>query len=170
MNIREASMNDLIQIENLYDVARSHMVSEKNFNQWNDKTEFMVEIQEYIKQSKLRVVIENQEVVGIYALIYGEDPTYSKIIGQWENNEEYVTIHKMAVKYFRKHIASYILENIILEIKNKNILNIRIDTHKDNLSMNMFLKKEGFIDCGIISIKNDFNDINSLRKAYLKIV
>ena len=60
---------------------------------------------------------------------------------------------------------SYIkmIDGNINKAKEKNIYNIRIDTHNDNISMLSFLKKNNFSYCGIISITCDFNDFNSLR-------
>ena len=57
---------------------------------------------------------------------------------------------------------------IINKIKNENINNVRIDTHKDNISMQTFLNKKGFIHCGEISITCDFNDLPSLREAFMR--
>lgn len=170
MLIRKANILDLKQIQNLYTIARKHMIEEANLTQWADEKMFIEETESFIKQECLYVVIVDDEIVGMYALIYGIDETYNVINGKWINDYEYVTIHKMAVKYYRKGIASEMLEYIIKEIKLKNISNIRIDTHKDNISMNQFLLNHGFILCGVISIKNDFNNVDSLRNAYLKIV
>lgn len=170
MLIRKANILDLKQIKNLYTIARRHMIEEGNLTQWADEEMFIKETENFIKQECLYVVIVKDEIVGIYALIYGIDETYNVIDGKWTNDDVYVTIHKMAVKYYRKGIASKMLEHITKEIKLKNISNIRIDTHKDNISMNKFLLNYDFIYCGVISIKNDFNNVDSLRNAYLKIV
>ena len=167
--IRRALISDLQSIKAVYDEAVKHMVQEGNVDQWNDYASFEKGVIKYINDGCFYVVENEDEVVGIFALIYGIDKTYNVIrYGNWLNNDEYVTIHKIAVKYFEKHIASYILNYIVNKIKSENINNIRIDTHKDNISMQTFLNKKGFIHCGEISITCDFNDLPSLREAFMR--
>ena len=83
-------------------------------------------------------------------MIFGIDKTYNEIDGKWINNDSYITIHKIASKYFQKGIASFMLNHAITTAKSNNIYNIRIDTHKDNLSMQRFLTKHDFKACGTI--------------------
>ena len=169
LSIRKAELNDLNQIKDVYNIAVKHMCDEGNINQWNDYFSFEKGVINYINNDCFYVVTKEKEIVGMFALIYGIDITYNNIRnGKWVNNDNYVTIHKIAVKYFQMNIASYILDYIIQKIKNENIFNIRIDTHKDNISMQSFLNKKGFIHCGEISITCDFNDLPSLREAFMK--
>lgn len=169
MIIRKANLNDLYAIKEVYNIAVKHMNEEGNINQWNDYDSFETGVKKYINDECFYIVLLENEIVGFFALIYGIDKTYNNIrYGEWLNNNEYVTIHKIAVKYYQKNIASFILNYIINEIKSKNIKNIRIDTHKDNISMQTFLNKKEFIHCGEISITCNFNDLPSLREAYMK--
>ena len=169
MIIRKAILDDLQSIKIVYDEAVKHMISEGNIDQWNDYNSFEKGVIKYINEGCFYVVESDVEIVGIFALIYGIDETYNSIrYGSWANHDEYVTIHKIASKYFERHIASFILNYIINEIKTKNINNIRIDTHRNNISMKTFLNKKGFKYCGEISITCDFNDLPSLRDAFIK--
>lgn len=168
MDVRLANLNDLTQIKELYHIAVDHMNDEGNVSQWTDYNEFEKGVIKYIENNCFYVVERDDEIIGVFAMIYGVDETYNKIKGKWINDDEYVTIHKIAVKYYQEHIASFILNYVVNCIKLKFINNIRIDTHKDNISMKTFLKKNGFIYCGVISITNDFTDKLSLRNAYLR--
>ena len=171
MKVLKASLNDLNEIKSIHKIAVKHMNDEHNHNQWllNDQN-FINGIINYINNNQFYIVKDNDEIIGFFAMIYGIDTTYNNINGQWLNKKEYVTIHKIAVKYHRKHIASFILDYVSSQALLNNIYNIRIDTHKDNVSMNSFLNNKGFCKCGIISIKHNFNDLNSLRIAYQKIL
>ena len=170
MIIRKASFNDLQAIQEVYKEAVKHMIEEGNVNQWNNYNSFEKGVIKYIDDDCFYVVENNEEIIGIFALIYGIDKTYNDIrYGNWLNNDEYVTIHKIASKYYRRHIASFILSYVEQTIANKGIKNIRIDTHIDNVSMNAFLLKNGFVKCGTISITCNFEDKNSLRIAYQKV-
>lgn len=168
---RKANLEDLAQIKEVYNYAYNHMRDEGNINQWSDYISFEKGVINYINNDCFYIVVEESEIVGFFALIYGIDVTYNDIRnGKWINNNEYVTIHKIAVKYYQRKLASKILSYIIEKIKKENINNIRIDTHKDNISMQEFLSKNGFIHCGEISITCDFNDLPSLREAFMKVI
>lgn len=167
--IRKATLEDLKEIEKLYYIAVKHMIEEGNDNQWTDYKSFEAGVIKYINSGSFYVYYKNEELVGMFALIYGIDITYNVIRnGKWINDEPYATIHKIATKYYRKHIASDILEYIIEDITSKNIYNIRIDTHEKNVSMRKFLEYYNFKYCGIISITCNYEEIDSLRFAYIK--
>ena len=69
-------------------------------------------------------------------------------------------------KYQRQGIASFMIDYIIDKMTGDNLKDIKIDTHKNNVSMNKFLSYKGFKYCGIISLNGDFNDEYNLRNAY----
>lgn len=170
MKVYKANLNDINDIVNIYNLAVDHMYNENNTNQWqknNDK--FIPSITKYIEENNFYVVKENEEIIGFFAMIFGIDKSYNDIrSGKWANDDPYVTIHKIASKYYQKGIASFILNYVSETAKEKSIYNIRIDTHKDNISMNSFLLKNDFINCGIISYTCNFNDLSTHRIAYLK--
>ena len=171
MDIYKASKNDINELVSIYHIAVDHMYEENNFDQWKkDDTNFIRQVNNYIDNDCFYKVVENNEIIGFFAMIFGEDKTYNQIHGKWLNNDPYVTIHKIASKYYKRKIASNILDFVIKTAKQKSIYNIRIDTHNDNISMLSFLKKNNFSYCGIISITCDFNDLNSLRKAFIKVI
>lgn len=171
MEIKLAEFKDYDEIYNIYLIAQKHMSDENNHKQWSDKEVFKKDVERYLNNKCFYIVLDENEIVGFFALIYGIDHTYDEIRdGQWLNEEEYVTIHKIASKYFQKHIASFILENVESKVKNQNIKNVRIDTHEKNISMRTFLEKRGFKKCGVISIEYNFNNIDSLRYAYQKVL
>lgn len=144
------------------------MREEGNFIQWRIPEEINPEIiRKNIEENNCYVLIDNKEILGFYKLVYGIDDSYLDIRGKWLNDEEYVTIHKIVVKNPHQGLASIMLNHIIEEIKSQNIYNIRIDTHKDNLSMTKFIEEHNFKYCGIISFKKNFNDLTTLRNAYI---
>ena len=172
MKIYKAKKEDINEIVDIYHLAVDHMYNENNTNQWqknNDK--FIPSIFKYIDDGNFYVVKENAEIIGFFAMIFGIDKSYNDIRnGKWVNEDSYVTIHKMASKYFKKGIASFILDYVVNKAIENKVYNIRIDTHKDNISMNSFLLKNNFINCGIISFTCDFNDLSTHRIAYLKLL
>ena len=169
MNVINATYEHINEILNIYHLAFNHMKNEKNYNQWTGSDEtFIQSIKKYIDKNEFYLMIENNEIIAFFALIYGNDETYNIINGNWLNNDPYVTIHKVAVKYYQRGIFSKIIEFVKKDAKKFNVYNIKIDTHKDNISMNTALINKGFTYCGTISLNKDFNDKNALRNAYQK--
>lgn len=170
MQVYKARKEDIDEIVSIYNLAVDHMYKENNTNQWQKNNELLIpSLLKYINEDNFYVVKENTEIIGFFAMIFGIDQSYNDIRdGKWINNEPYVTIHKIASKYYKKGIASFILNYIINKAKENSIYNIRIDTHCDNISMNSFLIKNDFIKCGIISYTCDFNDLSTHRLAYIK--
>lgn len=170
MNIELVILDDLNKLMDIYDLARVRMVNEGNLTQWDNREVFKTEIIDYINKKILYKVIENDEIVGYFAYIYDIEHAYDVIDGKWLNQDKYITIHKIASKYNNKGIGGFIIKYVIDRCKNEGIYNIKIDTHKNNLSMNKFLTNKGFINCGVISLTLDFNDEYSLRNAYQLVI
>lgn len=88
-------------------------------------------------------------IVGTFSFIIGEEPTYQVIKnGKWTDDRLYGTIHRLASSGIVKGIARACFEYCI-----KQIDYIRIDTHKDNISMQTAIERFGFHKCGNIYVK-----------------
>lgn len=101
------------------------------------------------------VLTDEDRVVALCAVTFGDDPSYSHIFnGSWltDNGAPYVAIHRMAVdaamrgKGYAGHLFSAV-ENLAAQ---KGVKSTRIDTHEQNHSMQRALEKHGFIRCGSI--------------------
>ena len=126
------------------------MAENNNPNQWVNGYPGKSDVELDIKNDSSYVCLDdNGEIIGTFSFAIGEDENYDKIYdGNWLNDKEYGTIHRIAVLGGRKGVASFCL-NYCLGICS----NIRIDTYKDNIPMLNFLKKEGFKQCGTIILK-----------------
>lgn len=160
------NINDLEELMNIYYLVRKRMIDEDNLTQWDNPEIFKKELIDYINKKVLYKVVKNSEIMGFFAYIKNGDNAYNKITGKWLNDNPYITIHKMASKYPKNGIGRYIIEYVREQMLIDNLKDIRIDTHKNNKSMNIFLEKMGFKFCGIISLNLDFNDEHQLRNAY----
>ncbi|ANN63526.1 acetyltransferase [Brachyspira hyodysenteriae] len=150
MQIRKTTVNDIDKILEIFDYARKFMAENNNANQWINGYPGKKDVESDIKNDSSYVCLEdNGDIIGTFSFAIGEDENYDKIYnGNWLNDKEYGTIHRIAVMGGRKGVASFCL-NYCLNICS----NIRIDTHKDNIPMLNFLKKEGFKQCGNIILK-----------------
>ena len=125
-------------------------------NQWQDGYPNEESFHNDINQNKSYILIDDDKVIGTMFFAIQNDPTYNYIEGQWLSHEPYAVIHRIAVDENVKgrSLAFELVKYVIAECDKSNIKSIRIDTHEDNLSMQRFLKKNGFIPCGTIYLSN----------------
>ncbi len=164
MKIRKARIDDLNSICEIYSIARNYMRESGNPNQWKNNYPERELIVSDIKRGVSYVIEENNEILGVFAFIVGNDPTYKIIKGKWLNDNPYGTIHRIASNNKAKSILNY-----CLNFCKSKIDNIRIDTHKDNLIMQHLLEKHRFVKCGTIfcsdgtpriAYQKDFKELN----------
>ena len=145
----------------IYAYARKIMKDNGNATQWGNNRPDIATIQKDIEQQQLYVVEQQNAIHAVFAFVLGEDPTYRVIKdGQWQDNSEYGTIHRVASNGTIRGIF-----DLIMQFCEQKIKHIRIDTHKDNLPMQRSLTKNGFEYCGIIYLAD-----GDERFAYEKIL
>ena len=128
MEIRKSTREDIKQIMAIFTTAKEYMAAHGN---------------------KTHVIVNNGMIVGTFSFIIGEEPTYQVIKnGKWTDDRLYGTIHRLASSGIVKGIARACFEYCI-----KQIDYIRIDTHKDNISMQTAIERFGFHKCGNIYVK-----------------
>lgn len=160
VTIRNAKLEELTRIMEIYACAKRFMEAHGNHLQWSGDDEVKRErIQEMLEQNLLFVGAEGEMLHFVFAYIQGEDPTYRVIDGAWLNGEAYGTIHRLASAGTVKGVVSRITRWALEQNDN-----LRIDTHQDNLVMQNALKKAGFTCCGTIYLEN-----GDPRIAYQKV-
>lgn len=159
MTIRRAVFEDLDKILAIYEHARNQMRLSGNPNQWGTGNPPVKVIENDIRNGNSYVLVENDAIYGVFALIFGMEPTYAQIEnGAWLNDAPYATIHRVAGSGERKGILRCCLS--FCEAKTPNI---RVDTHADNHIMQHLLETSGYLRCGIIHVAD-----GSPRIAYQK--
>lgn len=160
--IRQTRKEDLHEVMQIIDDAKKYF-KDQQINQWQDG---------YPNKDTILVDIENQEayvleidheIVATCMISNQVEPTYDYIEGKWLTYDTYTVIHRIATKTSQKGkgIAGQFIDfATTLYPKNKSI---RMDTHEQNVSMQRFFDKNGFIYCGIIYLAN-----KDKRKAYEK--
>ena len=167
MGFRRAKKEDIKKIMSIIKKAQAYLKAE-GVNQWQNNYPNEETIEKDIDDGNFYVLVEDNKILGITALIFGEDITYKKIYeGKWLTEGKYAVIHRMAVdlEEKRKGLASKILKEAEKTTMDNNIYSIRVDTHRDNKAMQGLLEKNGFKYCGIIYLK-DGNE----RLAFEKIL
>lgn len=160
MIVRNSTPEDLGEIFKIYESARKFMLENGNPNQWGSEQPDEPAILTDIAKGHHFVCVDGDRLLGCFALIQGDDPTYKKIIkGKWLDDTPYVVIHRIAVLEHGKGIGSFCMDWCFRRYKN-----IRIDTHKDNIPMQRLLNKKGFRYCGVI-----YTQWGDERLAYQKV-
>ena len=147
MFIRRAAAKDLSAVADLYDIGRQTMNQQNNTFQWTKNYPLLEDAATDLERNGLFVVTEDrgsEEILGCFSLLPGPDEAYANITkGAWINDLDYVVIHRVAVKYTGRGIASFIFNWIC-----KNYSNVRADTHEANVAMTTTLTHAGFVYCG----------------------
>ena len=147
--IRNAIKEDYEEILVIYERARSFMKEAGNPDQWGDTWPPLDLIKEDIELKRNFVCEVDGKIQAVFAMIYGEDPTYQVIEGSWLNDLPYAAVHRVASRGEIRGISQFIFDWCLNEAKN-----IKIDTHSDNIPMQKALLKNGFTKCGKIWIES----------------
>ena len=150
MIIRKALIDDINKIMNVYSIAQDFMIKSGNPNQWSHDYPKRELIEQDIEDETSIVICDGNAIRGVFALFSGLEPTYEHIEnGKWLNDEEYVTLHRIASDGKAKGIFKYAVDYC------KTVSdNIRIDTHADNAVMQRLIEKNGFVKCGTIYVRD----------------
>lgn len=162
MILRKTKLDDIDRVMEIINQAKQYFKN-NNIDQWQEGYPNEESIKEDIMNEEAYVLEDNGKILGTCMVTIQGEPTYHTIDGKWLFNEDYVCVHRIAVdeQYKGAGLASIILDQAIAMYPNFH--SVRMDTHEDNLSMQRFLTKYGFVFCGIITLQN-----GAPRRAYEK--
>lgn len=164
--IRLATTKDIKAILSIVEDARLQIES-LGFKQWSRESGYP-NAQTFlndISTHELYVYEDNNQVLGMMALVKSHNFDYDKIEGNWLNDAKYYTIHRLAIKKIARHNGLAIkLIDYAKEIAKKDKVSLRIDTHLKNIPMQSLILKTGFTYCGIIILAKEA--VEPERKAY----
>ena len=160
--IRKSTLADLPTILHLRDQAREIMRSYGNVFQWPDGYPRDDMFKKDIELGGSHVMLdETGTIVGTFALLPSPEVTYNVIYdGQWLDDKPYYVIHRIA-----STPDSHGILDSLLDYSERQVNNIRIDTHEANVIMRKGLEKHGYRYCGIIHLLN-----GDERLAFQKII
>ena len=164
IKVRKTTEEDIPDMLEIFSQARRYM-HDQGIDQWKDGYPGEADIRKDMEADGSYVVVEDGKVVGSAFLSLTPDEDYSVIRGKWLNDSPYLVIHRIAVsnQVKGKGYAGYLLDKGISIAREHGLNDLRIDTHDDNLSMQAFILKHGFVYCGDITLHRD----GSSRRAYL---
>ncbi|WP_454962108.1 GNAT family N-acetyltransferase [Eggerthia catenaformis] len=167
MKIIRADYTHLQEINNLFNQAK-HYFYLHHIDQWQDGYPDIELLQQDIDSQSGYVLLDYTKVIGYMFFAIYDEPSYRVIKkGHWLTDQKYGVIHRIVIDNTKKgqSLAAMLLNYAENDLKSKNISSIRIDTHKNNLSMQNFLVKHHFQYCGDINLSD-----GSPRIAFEKIL
>lgn len=155
--IRQANEKDIPRLLEIYTVAKNFMHTNGNPNQWNGAYPDRSTLEGDIRGGNLYAMFDSEErVYGCFALIGGEDATYSYIDGSWKSDLPYGTIHRIASDGTKRGVMRE-----CFDFSRGKYNHLRVDTHEDNKPMQKAVLACGFEHRGIIYLSD-----GSPRLAY----
>lgn len=154
MNFRKSEKSDVKSIMKIIKQAQEYLKSQ-GIDQWQNNYPNDDVINSDISKGESYVVEENGNIVATSVISFNKEKTYDIIHeGKWLTDGKYAVIHRIAVDNTCKGlgVSHKIIEYAEEMCKEKGINSIKIDTHKENLSMQKMLEKNGFKYCGIIHL------------------
>ena len=169
MKIQLSTFEDIPAIIAIINDAKEYLASQK-IDQWQNGYPNAEQVANDIKNNESYVVINDEnEVIATAMFTTNPEPTYKIIDGNWniDENEKYGVVHRMAIKKeFRKFgLATFMFHEFQMQLLEKKIKSLKIDTHEKNLGMQALIKKLGYTYCGII-----YTNYHAKRVAFEKVI
>ena len=156
MQPEKASRADIDGIMEIVDDAKAYFRS-RGIHQWQNGYPNPDSIAGDIENGCGYLLRDEKGPAAYASISFGGEPTYAVIEeGSWRSGEPFAVMHRVCVKsgYKGRGTASLFLEKAARLCRERNIHWLRMDTHRDNLSMQRFLLKNGFQYRGIIHLEN----------------
>lgn len=166
LTYRQAQLQDLDEIMNIYVQAQEFMESQGN-PQWPKGFPNRMDTTGGIYGGVMYVVCDDQTICGAFSvLIHDED--YDEIAGEWLTEGNYLAVHRVAVakEYRGKGVAKFILQCSEQLAHQMSRGSLRFDTHEKNIPMLSLLDSNGFTRCGYITLMRD----DTFRIAFEKVI
>lgn len=161
--IRPATPEDLPQMHRIFADAKQKMRAAGNMHQWTGDYPSDAILLNDMRRGFSYIVEQEGRVVATFVLALCIEPTYDKIYeGAWLDDVlPYGTIHRIASLQGVHGVADFVIDwsaestrNYVRQTSGKEVSNLRVDTHRDNLPMQHIMQKHGFTYCGIIYLAN----------------
>lgn len=135
----------------ILDLGRSFQKAQ-GFVQWTDDYPNLDTVKGDIRDKKGYVLKVVGRIAGYMCIDFDGEPAYKHIKGQWQTEEPYAVVHRMALHPdFRGMGLADVTFQLIGELCiSRNVRSIRADTDFHNKRMQHILEKNGFVNRGVI--------------------
>ena len=152
MEFRLAREIDKIEIEKIYEDGSLKLKS-LGINQWQGQDKPNLDNFKNLIANKNIFVLEDNKRVVSTVIIYDYDLDYEKNLdGKWNSSKAYVALHRIGTleSERNKGYGRKIIEFAESYARVNNFKSARIDTHRENKSMQNLLKSMNYIYVGLV--------------------
>ena len=112
------------------------------------------------------VLVQDGVIIGYAAIIFGIEPAYNDINGNWITQGDYVAVHRVAIADAVKGKGMATRLFLLIEdlCRQQDVYSIKVDTNFDNIPMLKVLEKLHYVYCGEIFFGG------APREAYEKVL
>lgn len=134
--------------------------------QWQNGYPNEQTVRDDIAEGRGYILVEDNAIVAYAAVIFGVEPAYEVIEGQWLTNGRYAVVHRVARSNAAKSkgVATRLFELVEELCLEKGVYSIKLDTNFDNAPMLHIVAKLNYVYCGEIFFEG------APRKAYEKVL
>jgi GNAT superfamily N-acetyltransferase len=135
-------------------------------DQWQNGYPNEQTVYEDITNGCAYVLVDNNMIIAYAAIIFGVEPAYEDIKGEWLTNGDYAAVHRVATsnKVKGKGIATQLFKMIEELCIDQEVYSIKVDTNFDNVPMLKIMDRLNYTYCGEVFF------IGAPRKAYEKVL
>lgn len=145
INIRLATIEDLDNINLLFNEVIEDLKKVKNINMWDEVYPFC-EFENDINNNEMYIIEKENKIIGSFALSEDDNEEYHTI--KWTNNKKFFYINRLVISPIvqGKGYAKFTMDYIDNYAINNNFNSIRLTVFKDNISAINLYKKFNFIE------------------------
>lgn len=151
LTIRQATLDDLQFVDPIFDQARRYMAAQGNAGQWVEGRPNAETVRPNVLAGEAFVVLSQEQIVGFFVLS-NDEPAYLQIADNWSSKDPYVVIHRFAA------LAGYKVGSFVMQYLQDNYPYIRLDTHRNNKTMQHLMKKFNFTYVGDVDYHYEPHD------------
>jgi len=155
MEIKKATPEDFPICCEILEAARKN-IKELGIDQWQKGSPSSLDLKRDIEEGTLFTVQNEGEISGFCYLSFDGEPLYEKIYdGSWLSEGDFCVIHRVAVRSDKRGSGVFksLVEFAEKTAKARGVHSLKIDTHRGNIRMRNALKKNGFLECGVIFLE-----------------
>lgn len=167
MEFRLAKELDREKIEKIYEDGSLKLKS-LGIDQWQGPDKPNLNNFKDLIENKNIYVLEDQGKVVSTVIIYDHDEDYeNNLDGEWKSSKPYVALHRIGslASERKKGYGRKIIEFAEAYARENNFSSVRIDTHRENKSMQNLLNALGYTYVGLVYLGG-----KSERFAYEKVL
>ena len=167
MEFRLAKEVDREKIEKIYEDGSLKLKS-LGINQWQGNEKPNLNNFSNLNENDIIYVLEDKEIIVSTLIIYDKDEDYeNNLVGTWNSPKPYVALHRIATLSGarKKGYGRKIIEFAENYARENNFKSVRIDTHRENKSMQNLLSSMEYNFVGLV-----FLDGKRERFAYEKVL